>query len=218
VISGTKILSIETSSSICGLAYIVNGESVGCIEESTPRKHAEILPDFFNQLEKKTNFHLAELNAIAVSIGPGSFTGLRIGLSFAKGLAYSKGLPIVPVPTMMALAYQVRYAFPTYGLIWSHGTRVFSQPVTWVNKLPAEAGSVEVNDWDDLVERVPIEQTIFQWQCDDIVDGKFSAIESKPSAINVGLLANHNFKEWVVKKPYDLVPSYIAPFGIKSRL
>ena len=119
---------------------------------------------------------------------------------------------------MMALAYQVRYAFPTYGLIWSHGTRVFSQPVIWVNKLPAEAGSVEVNDWDDLVERVPIEQTIFQWQCDDIVDGKFSAIESKPSAINVGLLANHNFKEWVVKKPYDLVPSYIAPFGIKSRL
>ena len=216
--SGTKILSIETSSSICGSAYIVNGENVGCIEKSTPRKHAEILPEFFHQLEKKTNFCLAKINAIAVSIGPGSFTGLRIGLSFAKGLAYSKGLPIVPVPTMMALTYQVRYAYPTYGLIWSHGTRVFSQPVTWVNKLPAEAGSIEVNNWDDLIERVPIEQTIFQWQCENIIDDKFPAIESKPSAINVGILANHNFKEWVVKKPYELVPNYIAPFEIKSRI
>jgi len=216
VTSGRRILSIETSSIICGLAYIVNGESVGCIEESAPRKHAEILPDFFIELKNKTKFRLADLNGIAVSIGPGSFTGLRIGLSFAKGLAYSKNLPIIPVPTMMSLAYQVRNKYPTYGLIWSHGTQVFSQHVDWIDKLPVEAGNIEVNSWDDVKKKVPIERTIFQWQCDKIIGNKFIAVVSQPSAVNVGYLANHNYRKWVVKNPYDLVPNYIAPFKIKS--
>ena len=77
-----KILAIETASDICGIAYIKNGKCEGLIEKSIPRKHAEQLPLFYQKLIKKTGLKLSELDGIAISIGPGSFTGLRIGLSY----------------------------------------------------------------------------------------------------------------------------------------
>ena len=69
-----------------------------------------------------------------------------------------------------------------------------------------------------MKKKVPIERTIFQWQCDEIIGNKFKAVASQPSAVNVGYLADHNYRKWVVKNPYDLVPNYIAPFKIKSGL
>ena len=82
--------------------------------------------------------------------------------------------------------------------------------------MPVEAGNIEVNNWDDVKKKVPIERTIFQWQCDEIIGNKFKAVASQPSAVNVGYLADHNYRKWVVKNPYDLVPNYIAPFKINS--
>ena len=94
-----NILSIETSSLICGVSIIENGNLIGISEKSTYRKHNENLANFAQDAIKKSNKSLSDIDAIAVSIGPGSFTGLRIGLGFAKGMAYALGLPIVPVPT-----------------------------------------------------------------------------------------------------------------------
>ena len=103
--NNNTILAIETSSNICGISFIENGTLIDSIDKEKSKQHAEVLPQLYQELKIKTNFSLSNIDALAVSIGPGSFTGLRIGLSFTKGLAFSKNLPIVPISTMMALAY-----------------------------------------------------------------------------------------------------------------
>ena len=90
------ILAIETSSNICGISFIENGTLIDSMDKDKSKQHAEILPKLYQELQIRTNFTLSNVDALAVSIGPGSFTGLRIGLSFTKGLAFSKNLPIIP--------------------------------------------------------------------------------------------------------------------------
>ena len=79
------------------------------IEKKDPKKHLEMLPIYFNQL--KSQLGDKEIDVLAVSIGPGSFTGLRIGLGFAKGLALGLKIPIIPVPTLQILAFSYKKKF-----------------------------------------------------------------------------------------------------------
>ena len=91
------LLALETSSTFCGVT-IVHGEDIlSLAEEPVHRKHAEILPKFIESALKQSEKSFEELDAIAVSIGPGSFTGLRIGLGFAKGMAYAHGLSLIHI-------------------------------------------------------------------------------------------------------------------------
>ena len=122
-----QILAIETSSSICGVAIFKNNELVSIVEELADRKHAEIIPSFIEKVVSDSGISLSKLNAIAISIGPGSFTGLRIGLGFAKGIAYAKRLPIIPVPTMTAMAFGLKNEKPQKGISLSHSNKVFYQ-------------------------------------------------------------------------------------------
>ena len=140
-----NILSIETSSNICGISLISEGECVDIIEEESNKKHAEVLPEFYLKLKNSTGFILDDIDAIAISIGPGSFTGLRIGLSFAKGLAFSKYLPIIPISTMMSLAYSLKEITPDVGIIYSHAKRVFYQDIKWEKKLPYSGSDIKVS-------------------------------------------------------------------------
>ena len=111
------ILAIETSSNICGVSLIKNGTFIDSIDEAKSKQHAEVLPKLYKKLKSRTEFSLRKIDALAISIGPGSFTGLRIGLSFTKGLAFSKNLPIIPISTMLALAYNERKLLPTLGKV-----------------------------------------------------------------------------------------------------
>ena len=95
-----NILSIETSTDWCGVALISEGKCINKIQERIPRGHSEYLPIYYEQIINKSKNLIEKIDAISVSIGPGSFTGLRIGLGFAKGLAFAKNLPIIPVPTL----------------------------------------------------------------------------------------------------------------------
>lgn len=96
-------LGIETATSVCSIALIENGEIL--VEKSLyePNIHSEKIISLIDEtLNENKNF-----DKIAVSIGPGSFTGLRVGLSTAKGLAYASKKPIVPISTLKALAYNL---------------------------------------------------------------------------------------------------------------
>lgn len=100
-----NVLGIETATVVCGAAISRDGTLVAERWISIPRVHSEKLMTLVDEVLVASGLTAPELSAIAVSIGPGSFTGLRIGLSVAKGLAYALSIPVVAVPTLEALAF-----------------------------------------------------------------------------------------------------------------
>ncbi|TGD58348.1 tRNA (adenosine(37)-N6)-threonylcarbamoyltransferase complex dimerization subunit type 1 TsaB [Flavobacterium humi] len=104
----TYILSIETATRNCSVALSQNGETIACREISEDGySHAEKLHVFIEEIVKENNIRFQDLSAIAVSQGPGSYTGLRIGVSAAKGLCYSLGIPLIAIDTLETLAKQL---------------------------------------------------------------------------------------------------------------
>jgi len=102
------ILNIETATKNCSVALAKNGDTILCKEiAEAGYSHAEKLHVFIEEILKETGVAVHELKAIAVSKGPGSYTGLRIGVSTAKGLCYALGIPLISVDTLQAMAKQV---------------------------------------------------------------------------------------------------------------
>ena len=104
----TRILCLETASTNCSVALSVDG-SVAAFKEDNGRNysHSESLHVFIEEMLAEAEVSLDQLDAIAVSKGPGSYTGLRIGVSAAKGLCFSLDIPLISVPTLDNLAMQV---------------------------------------------------------------------------------------------------------------
>ena len=98
------ILNIETSSTICSVCLAKDGVLVDYSQDKQGNSHARVLTVFIEDLVQKNNLALSDLDAIAVSAGPGSYTGLRIGTSVAKGLCYALNKPLIAVPTLAAMA------------------------------------------------------------------------------------------------------------------
>ena len=107
--SKSLLLSLETSSSVCSVALhrITDGSLIGQSELRLDKSHSTHLTILIEQLLKNTGYQLADLAAVAVSDGPGSYTGLRIGAAAAKGLCFALDIPLVAVSTLRALAAQV---------------------------------------------------------------------------------------------------------------
>jgi tRNA threonylcarbamoyladenosine biosynthesis protein TsaB len=101
------ILAFETSENICGVCIYFSDDKYFSSSVNLKHSHSEKIFELTDFLFKNANIKPAELDAIAVSEGPGSFTGLRIGFSAAKGIAYGANLPILPVPTYEAFALQL---------------------------------------------------------------------------------------------------------------
>jgi len=102
------ILNIETSTTNCSVALSQNGIVVGIKEDNNLEySHAERLHVYIDEVLKVAKISIDQLEAIAVSKGPGSYTGLRIGVSAAKGLSYALNIPLISVPTLEALAHQI---------------------------------------------------------------------------------------------------------------
>ena len=102
------ILNIETATKNCSVAIAKDGKTIVCKELATENfSHAEKLHVFIEQILAESNVRFSELNAIAVSQGPGSYTGLRIGVSSAKGFSYALNIPLIAVDTLQLLAKQI---------------------------------------------------------------------------------------------------------------
>ena len=107
------ILCIETATKNCSVALSVNGKVIA-LQEDNPKNepdkhfsHAEKLQGYITQVLEQANISKNDLQAIAVSKGPGSYTGLRIGVSTAKGLCYALDIPLLAISTLGSLARQV---------------------------------------------------------------------------------------------------------------
>jgi len=208
-----KIISIETATDICGVALIKDDVCVDIVEDKTPRKHAEVLPLFTEKLIKRNQLSLKNIDGIALSHGPGSFTGLRIGMSYSKGLAYSHNLPIIPVPTLEAIAYgQSSKKQDRNIILYSHGKMVFYDRFDRKSsgKRPKSC------EWNE----VPFERSgqWYHYGCDHLIsEHQPEMLEAIPSAEWIGLLAVKYFHDWAVVDPKDLEPDYISPFNLQKK-
>lgn len=99
------ILSIESSGTICSVALHQNGELLALVENDEPNIHGQKLALFIKEIIDLQNISISSLDAIAVSEGPGSYTGLRIGVSIAKGICYASKIPLIAVDTLQSLAF-----------------------------------------------------------------------------------------------------------------
>lgn len=99
------VLALDTSTEQCSVALKV-GERVVTRAAITPREHSQRILAFVQEVLAEQQIELSAVDALVVGHGPGSFTGVRIGVSVAQGLAFSQNLPVIPVSTLTALAQQ----------------------------------------------------------------------------------------------------------------
>jgi len=105
-----NVLGIETSTEVCSTGIADESGIIANYLLNRGYTHAEMLPDAVKHILHQSNILIKDLDGIAVSIGPGSFTGLRIGIGFAKGLAKGYNIPLIGVPTFDALIRRVPFA------------------------------------------------------------------------------------------------------------
>jgi len=101
------ILQIETATTVCSVALAKDGKTLAFKQVDQRNIHAEVITVFIEELLVETGFHYADIDAIAVSCGPGSYTGLRIGISTAKGLCFALDKPLIAIETLESMAQGV---------------------------------------------------------------------------------------------------------------
>ena len=99
------ILCLETSTAVCSVALVKDGKVIALRESLDGQNHAEKITIFIDEVMKEANVFYRDLDAVATSMGPGSYTGLRIGVSTAKGLCYAMEKPLIAVDTLAAMAH-----------------------------------------------------------------------------------------------------------------
>ncbi|MDA3944962.1 MAG: tRNA (adenosine(37)-N6)-threonylcarbamoyltransferase complex dimerization subunit type 1 TsaB [Bacteroidetes bacterium] len=107
----TTILLIETATAACSVGIARNGKLLAMRETLDQRSHAEFITVFIDELMQETGLTYDELDAVALSKGPGSYTGLRIGVSTAKGICYAMDKPLIAIETLYAMAAGVHRNF-----------------------------------------------------------------------------------------------------------
>lgn len=212
------ILNIETASTNCSVSLANNGETVVLIEEDDKNySHSERLHVYINEVCKKANIETDQLDAIAVSKGPGSYTGLRIGVSAAKGLCYALDIPLISVLTLHVLARQVNidkgFIVP---MLDARRMEVYTSvyDYNYVQVKDTEAKIVETNSFQDFLNK-DIVHFIGSGvaKTKDIIHHKNARyIEEKlPSAKEMGKLSYEKYK---ISDTEDV--AYFEPFYLKD--
>ncbi len=107
----SKILNIETSTTVCSVSISEDGACKCFRENFNGNNHSELIGVFVQEVLAESGFQPKDLDAVALSIGPGSYTGLRIGTSFAKGLCYGSNLKLITIPTLKIIAQNAKEKF-----------------------------------------------------------------------------------------------------------
>ena len=222
------ILSIETGTDICSVALANDGELMALRESDEGRDHAKKVALFVDELLRETGVQPSDIDAIAVGKGPGSYTGLRIGVSFAKGMCYALDIPLIAIGSLDALAEVAREDFEA-GILdieeedWAQAKLC---PMVDARRMEvyAQVFDVEGTAQSDVVAEVVTEESFKEWRA----EGKFvifgngakkcagvlpdAIIESVvPSARGIVRLAEEAFN---AGKFEDL--AYFEPFYLKD--
>ena len=216
------ILNIETATKNCSVSLAKEGKTILCKEIAEEGySHAERLHVFIEDLVQEAGIHFKDIQAIAVSQGPGSYSGLRIGVSAAKGLCYALNVPLIAVDTLQVLASQVQVEDGLIiPMIDARRMEVYSAifDVKFEKIRETQAEVITENSFETISETV-----YFVGDCADkcksvITKSNFIFLEEKkyPSATAMSILSfskfqNKDFEDLAYFEPYYLKDFMITP-------
>ena len=179
------LLAIETAYDVCGAALVSRDRVLGLEEVVAPRRHNELLAPAVERLMAASGTSWADLAGIAVSAGPGAYSGLRVGMSYVKGLAWGADLPVFVVPTLPSLVIDEELVPPCWIAAWSHRDRIYAQQWEAVGRY----GNVTGMDWQVFAAQAG-EGPVAGYQLERFLptDG-ITFVPACPSAVKVGKFA-----------------------------
>lgn len=156
-----NIILIETSTELCSAAIASDGKIISYKESTKPREHASLTAVFIDEMLKETGMKVSDCSAVCVSMGPGSYTGLRVGVSTAKGLCFGAGIPMLAVGTLDTLVWQAgdrtdyKYIIP---MIDARRMEVYTAVFAPDGKqlTDTEAKIIDADSFSDLLEEGPV--------------------------------------------------------------
>lgn len=101
------LLNIESSTEVCSVTLAQNGNVIQTLENLTGQNHAMLVTSYIQEIFSTQGIHMNQLDGVAVSGGPGSYTGLRIGVASAKGICYALGIPLIAITSLAAMSHHV---------------------------------------------------------------------------------------------------------------
>jgi tRNA threonylcarbamoyladenosine biosynthesis protein TsaB len=144
--TGPLILHIETATDICSVALSEGDRLLSLIESGQERSHARLLNSFIRQALEQAGLGFKDLQGLAVSMGPGSYTGLRIGVSTAKGLAYALEIPLLASGTLENLASGSTSHSEVAKLLAAHGDNLLLCPLLDARRMEVYSGFYTINN------------------------------------------------------------------------
>lgn len=223
------LLSIDTSTTVCSVALHDGDKLLGCYELYTERTSAAMLTTLINDVVRHTGHELNQVDAIAVAKGPGSYTGLRIGVSTVKGLCFALDKPLLAVNTLQAMTEQVRLL----SLPFAHGPvppalcpmidarrmEVYCAMYDGTGRelLPTSAEIIDEQSFADVLAREPV---LFfgdgAAKCRPVLGSHPNAVfldqPIVPSACTVGALAGARYAEGRFENVATFEPFYLKEF------
>lgn len=213
------ILGIESSGQVCSAALSLGEEILGEYSLFELSVHDEMLAELINRLLTDCRIEIKKLDAVAVSAGPGSFTGLRIGSAIAKGICFDNKIKLVPVGSLYSIAFAFREFAVEYQindlavLTFSHGKLYFYQKFDLINAL---SSNIELLEFGEIFKKAPSVK-LFLTTDRRICHGDSHFIYVQPSAKQVCSLGHKLLLDGKFVPAESFVPDYHFEFNPKSK-
>ena len=218
-----KVLAIDSSGLVASVALVTEDELIAEHTINYRKTHSQTLLPMLDEIVKMTNIDLTELDAIAISKGPGSFTGLRIGAATVKGLAMVLDIPVIPVATVDGLAYNL---YQTNSIICplmdGRKNQVYTGLYKWVDNefkvlleqkaLDIEEISKEINKTEEEVTFLGDGVKVFEDQIKEMVEVNYNFVPahlSRQRAGAIGALGIEYYKKGILMDADEFVPTYL---------
>ncbi|MBU1095443.1 MAG: tRNA (adenosine(37)-N6)-threonylcarbamoyltransferase complex dimerization subunit type 1 TsaB [Ignavibacteriae bacterium HGW-Ignavibacteriae-2] len=206
------ILAVETSGEMCSVAILQNGNvfAESCIQKK--HIHSQKLYSLIEQVLLNLDLSLQQISSIAISVGPGSFTGLRIGMSAVKGIAFGLNVPVIPVGTFDASSFQLfdlNRDLKNLAIVSKvNTTELYVQKFS--RDIKSENGNLEIITNDELEKYAEGYQLYGNIKHNSVIP-----FES-PSAVSIAKWA-YIFGEDLLTSDYDyLEPNYVKKFVVRT--
>lgn len=219
------ILAIETTTKNCSVSILANQEILASKDLCSDNySHAEKLTLFISEVLQTIDISINDLSAVAVSKGPGSYTGLRIGVAVAKGLCYSLDIPLIAVSTLKAMAYglSIDEEFELFcPMIDARRMEVFS---AIYNKENQEIRGVQADIVDDSTYKYYLSKKVLFFgdgaiKCRSVINNSHAFFKEDiyPSSKYIGVLAFNKYKNKIFEDIAYFEPYYLKDFVVGKK-